>query len=219
MPVTDPTTTPGCSEPGPSPGGAPRVAWQLRADGIATVGTVDLFRIATAPGQPGEPPPVGQAAPVASTLDYQRYELALSAEGRLSRQLELRASLGAMREGGSSEAERETLPLQQSGHARLELERRLSGRTRLAGILAGARPLLRRGGQHGRPRRPHPPELVDLDGACRAVWRYALTSHTRAWAGAGLWLVDSHAPGAGGPELRPMGEIGLERKLGQAGLA
>ncbi len=193
----------------------PTAAWQLRADGIATVGTVDLFRIATAPGQPGEPPPVGQAAPVASILDYQRYELASSAEGRLSRHLELRASLGAMREGGSNEAQREILPLQQSGHARLELERRFSGRTTLAGILAGsATHYFDVAVDTGGPDDPTHQSWSIWMARAEAVWRYALTSHTRVWAGAGLWLVDSHAPGAGGLELRPLGEIGLEREAG-----
>jgi hypothetical protein len=80
----------------------PAEAWQLRANATATYGVVDLFRVATAPGQPGEPPPVGQAAPVATFLDYRRYELLLGADGRLGQQLDLRSALVLMREGGAA---------------------------------------------------------------------------------------------------------------------
>jgi hypothetical protein len=193
----------------------PAATWQLRANGTATVGTVDLFRIATAPGQPGEPPPVGQAAPVATTLDHRRYELVVSAEGRLGRAFDLRTSLDVTREGGANATAREVLPLQQSAQLRAELAWRMSGRTTLAGVMAAS-------GFHYfdvpvTPAAPGDPSHRSWSiwmGRAEAVWRRALTSHSRVWAGAGVTVVDGDAPGSGRAELKPTGEAGLGLESG-----
>ncbi len=193
----------------------PAAAWQLRANGTATVGTVDLLRIPTAPSQPGEPPPIGQAAPLASSLGYRRYELELAADGRLGRQLDLRSSLAVSREGGASAAERSVLPLQQSAQLRGELAWRLSGRTTLAGALAAsATHYFDVAVATGGPGAPPDQSWSNWMGRAEAIWRYALTSQTRIWTGAGMVYVDGEAPGAGRAGLRPMAEVGLGQESG-----
>jgi len=185
--------------------------WQLQARLTAITGTVDLFRVATAPSQPGEPPPVGQAAPVATTLDYRRYELVLGAEGRLNRHFDLRGDVALMQEGGASAAEREVLPLQRAALVRGDLAWRVTGRTSLAGVFSAIT-------THyfdvavatGEPGVTVPRSWSNSMGRAEAVWRTSLTSHSRARAGAGLVLVDSGAPGTGPGGLKPFGEAALE---------
>lgn len=193
----------------------PDAAWQLHANATAMSGTVDLFRISTAPDQIGQPPPVGQSGPVASTLDYQRYEMVLGADGRFGRRLDLRSSLALLREGGVDTAERETLPLQHSALVRGELAWHLSGRTTLAGILSGS-------GTHyfdvaiasgGTADSTHQSWSIWM-GFAEALWRHTLTRHTRAWIGAGLVLIGGGAPGAGQAGLEPIGEVGLIQESG-----
>lgn len=189
----------------------PTSTWELLTSGTATAGSVDLFRIATAPGPGGEVPAVGQAAPVASYLDYRRFELTLAAEGRLDHRLELRTRLALLREGGAGTAEREILPLQQSAQLRCELAWLLSPPSTLAGVLSA-------GETHS-----FDVALADpVTGApthqswstrvarLEAVWRWQVNKRTRAWAGAGSALVDSGAPAARRAALKPIGEVGLE---------
>jgi hypothetical protein len=192
----------------------PDAAWQLQAHLTATAGTVDLFRVTTAPDQPGAPPPVGQAAPVATTLDYLRYELALTAEGRLGRHLELRSGLTLMSEGGANAEERLTLPLQRAALARGSLEWGVTRRTTLAAVFAAsvthyfdvAVPIAEGGTGFQ--------DWSNWMGRLEALWRYDLTRHARLWAGAGAVLVDSQAPLVGGRALQPFGEAGLTGESG-----
>ena len=185
--------------------------WQLRARLAATAGTVDLFRVATAPSQPGEPPPVGQAAPVATTLDYQRFELVLGADGTFGRHFDFRGDVALMREGGASASEREVLPLQQGAAVRGDLAWRVTGRTSLAGVFSAV------------ITHYYDVSIATADpgvsvkrswsnsmGRAEAFWRYALTPRARARVGVGAVLVDGGAPGASPPGLKPFGEAALE---------
>jgi hypothetical protein len=193
----------------------PSAAWRLQVNGSAAAGTVDLFRVATAPGQGGEPPPVGQAAPVASALDYRSLQLAFSAEGRLGREFELLGGLAVMREGGTTAAEREILPLQQAAAVRGALTWHLSRRATLAGALTGSMSrYFDVAVSSGVPGDPEHQSWSNWAGLAEAIWRYRLTSRAEAWAGAGLMHVDSGAPGTLGASLQPMGEVGVSNQSG-----
>lgn len=193
----------------------PTTAWKLQANLTATAGTMDLFRIATAPSQPGEAPPVGQAAPVASALDYRRYQLELSSEGRIARGFELLGGLAVMREGGANAAEREILPLQQAALVRGVLSWRMSARNTLAGALSasGTRYYDVAVASAG-PGEPQHQSWSNWLGRAEVVWRYRLASRTEAWAGAGLTHTNSEEPGTVNPGLQPMGELGLSHESG-----
>jgi hypothetical protein len=193
----------------------PTAAWKLQANMTATAGTVDLFRVVTAPARPGDPPPVGQPAPVASSLDYRRYQLELSTEGRLRRRLDLLAGVIVMREGGANAAEREILPLQQAALVRGVLSWRLSARNSLAGALtASVTHYFDVAVASGVPGESLHQSWSNWLGRAEAIWRYRLTSHTGAWAGAGLTHINSDAPGTVSTGLQPMGEVGLSQESG-----
>lgn len=199
----------------------PSAAWQLHANVIGTAGTVDLFRVATAPNQPGDPPPVGQVAPVTSMLDYQRYELTLAAEGHPGRHLGFRGRLSVMREGGSNAEERLLLPLQQAALVRADLEWNVTGRAALAGVLhASVTHYQDVAVATVGSSEPVYQSWSNMMGRAEAVWRYALTRHTRTWASAGLAVVKSEAPDIGKTLLEPLAEVGLtsETRPGWLGL-
>jgi hypothetical protein len=188
----------------------PSAAWQLQGNLIGTAGTVDLFRVATAPGLPGEPPPVGLAAPVPATLDYQRYELTLASEGHLGRHFGTRWRLSVMREGGSNAEERLLLPLQQAALVRGELEWSVTGRAALAGLLhASMTHYFDVAVTMAGSSEPQYQSWSNMTARAEAVWRYALTHHTRIWIGAGMAVVKSEAPETGGTLLEPAGEAGF----------
>jgi hypothetical protein len=189
----------------------PSAAWNARAAGQATHGTADLFRFLSIQAPGSEAPPIVQAAPLVTSIAYQKYELTAGADGRLAPRLLLRANLGATREGGFGAAALKELPLQQVERLTADLDWRVSRTDTLGGALAATlahyfdMPLsataLPGGGAVA--------SWSVWSGRLAGTWRHALARDTTFQLSGGLALVGGDRPGQARQQLLPTADVGL----------